>query len=436
MKLFGSRRPGTGPSGVAVVVLAGAASLCLFCSGASGQPDGPRPPARPVDSEADELLQAAGLPEGTRPLVLGLEQALDLALIRHRATGPEWQRLREAIRTPEALAELGRRYEVADDGRFRADFLAQAGDDADGAAFRASTGDYLDLVVQWHAIEFQRLRLANRESVWNVVRHMAEGGPGSSNLTPVKVDAIEASVLKDRRELEARRVRYRDALDAFKACLGLPVDRPVIPDRSILDPFLAVFQDLNGWFQKPERTWKELPGIVERLPGLEDVTIAGGSVLAADSPKAMHALLSAAADLASSRRSAESAGAEELLLTIRRRIRRLHELSETYQADRRLIVLAARRVDDQISLIFAPPGPGDAPGLAGRGPADAVFMSVLESRGELNEAEHRLIATWGAYNRERAALYRDLGTLPYDSRAAFLRSFQGDPPPADPGPRR
>ena len=68
---------------------------------------------------------------------------------------------------------------------------------------------------------------------------------------------------------------YRDALDELKVALGLSPHAVVIPDRRSIAAFRQVFDMVDDWQRRPDRSLAELPRIVERLPALGDVVVNG-----------------------------------------------------------------------------------------------------------------------------------------------------------------
>ena len=61
--------------------------------------------------------------------------------------------------------------------------------------------------------------------------------------------------------------------------LSLPPDTPIVVDMSLAQPFYDVFDAVDRWQRRPDRTLDELPGIIAKIPELEDIDVEGRSVL-------------------------------------------------------------------------------------------------------------------------------------------------------------
>jgi hypothetical protein len=106
--------------------------------------------------------------------------------------------------------------------------------------------------------------------------------------------------------------------------------------------------------------------------------------------------------------------------SIRRRIRRLFELRRSYEAQQRIYELSIRLIDqglEQIaaqSRISAPARPAMV---------SAVITGLRAPETERMNAEDRLVTIWTSFQTEWLALYRELGTLPYDDWKSFFNDL-------------
>jgi hypothetical protein len=61
--------------------------------------------------------------------------------------------------------------------------------------------------------------------------------------------------------------------------MGIPPDTPLIVDMSLAQPFYDVFNAVDAWQRRADRSLNELPNIIAKLPELEDIDVEGRSVL-------------------------------------------------------------------------------------------------------------------------------------------------------------
>ena len=60
----------------------------------------------------------------------------------------------------------------------------------------------------------------------------------------------------------------------------MPPDTAIVMDQSWLgEPFYNVFNAVDDWQKRPDRNLNELPGIIGKIPELQDIDIDGRSVL-------------------------------------------------------------------------------------------------------------------------------------------------------------
>src|SRR5262249_45568775 len=115
----------------------------------------------------------------------------------------------------------------------------------------------------------------------NLVRLYSELIQGeASGLSQLQVDQVASQLLGARLTLFQDKVAYRTGLDQFKMQMGIPPDVTIVLDQSFLgEPFYRVFNAVDTWQRNPDRTLSELPGIIGRLPQLQDIDVDGRSAL-------------------------------------------------------------------------------------------------------------------------------------------------------------
>lgn len=137
---------------------------------------------------------------------------------------------------------------------------------------------FLNVVQDIQQVENDKKNLAAYEQLYKVYAELIQGE--SSGLTQLQLDQIDSQIQGARQTLISDRTSYRGQLDALKVQLGMPPDVPMILDRSLTRRFKEVFDAIDEWQRDPKRKLEDLPGIVAKLPDLEDVVIDGRSVLA------------------------------------------------------------------------------------------------------------------------------------------------------------
>jgi hypothetical protein len=370
----------------------------------------------PGNPEFDEAL-AAGLPRGSRPPVLGLERAYDLALIRARADRNEG---RATTLDAKAVAELAEKYDVSDFARFRKDFLT-------GEGFRDPAAGFLDLLRRLHEVESAQRDVAARERILAVFVELAKGA--ASGVTRAEVDLVDSASQQARLDLQGREARYRDALDEFKVALGLSPHAPAVPARTLLAGFRDVADQLDFWARTEDRDSAAPAAILDRLPKPPDVAVEGRSVLGGvGQPERQEDLLQAAARVAARNRPD---GGDRLELRVRRQVRRLQQLHGAYQAERLRLLLALRRKESILERIIAPPSSRDLAraAVAASEPSNQT-LALIQSQKDILDSFDALVGHWADAQATRLALYRDLGVLPYDDWPSFYAAFA--PAPAAP----
>jgi hypothetical protein len=366
----------------------------------------------PTDRLVPNEIQAwddgafAGLPPGSHPEVLTWEHAFTLALVRCRTPRPAGERALAESLDPKVLAEQARGLGIDDFERFRKDFFAER---SDGETFADPSGSLFDLLRRLQTIENAR----------KFVEALEELKAASQALpTPPRLDRLDSWLQKARRRFLDELRAYRDRLGEVKVELGLSPHAPVVPDRTSLARFRAVYEKADDWFRNPERNPAELPTLVAELPRLGNVIlghIALNGVSEGD-PNRREEVLRAAEQTAIKNRGQDDLD-NEVRQRVRRRISHLLEVRTAYQRERQRLLLSLRTKDQVFEQMMAPPPPGvtvKVPDLI------ALHAHVLES-------ENRLVELWASFHAERLALARDLRLLPGHDWKSFLAQIQGEP---------
>ncbi len=376
-----------------------------------GLPPLGEPPARPRvvvpgrSSAADPgSVELAGLPEGTRAEVLTWERAYKLALVRAR-TVPGKEARREATLDPRRLDEEANRAGFTDFARFRRDFRTGG-----SGTFRDPAPALLDVARRARAAEDTLRHVKAHERRFREAIELARRA--ESGRTQLGIDQLDDALQQARVVMFAQTRRYRDGLDALKVELGLAPEAAVIIDPSILADFGRVFEAAEAWLDGPVRNLSRLGEIGNALPRLDDVAIGDRSAFAefGRGPMPTEDLLRAAIAV----RDEPRAGPDDApTLRVRREVRLLGEAYFDYRIAARRFVLLVRQADQVRETFVAQP----ANGPAFERVALADFVDAL---GRIDQDEERLVAAWAAYQTQRLALLRDLGTLPADDWPGFL----------------
>ncbi|WP_435017857.1 hypothetical protein TA3x_005477 [Tundrisphaera sp. TA3] len=360
----------------------------------------------------------AGLPAGSKPGVLGLKQAYDLAIARPRGAKPGRFETLDAGEAAIRAAGPG----VEDFARFREDF-------ASSDAFVDPSSPFLDLQSRVVRIENDRWYVASLENWMGVLREMVRGE--ASGLSQFDVDGFDATLSDARRGLGREMAEYRDRLDRFKVTLGLSPHAPITIDLASQAAFRRSFEEVNRWHLNPNRTLAGLAALFNRLPTLGDVVIDGRSILREieEDPDRLEEVLALATRAASRGGLARAVDEPLAEVSLRDRIRHLAEVRADYRHAQRMSVLAVRQLSDIYEQIITPPA-GSAPGR----PARPVLDLAPHAR-RIAESRSQLVSLWNEFNAGRLALYRDLGTFPFADWTAFSGQFDARPTaPAGPEP--
>ncbi|WP_148592789.1 TolC family protein [Aquisphaera giovannonii] len=136
---------------------------------------------------------------------------------------------------------------------------------------------FIPVVVNFAQVIIDRRNLAYFEQLAALYEELIEGE--SSGLTKLQVDQIRSSVLGARQTLIGDILTLRNQLDQFKQQLGMPPDTPMVPDLSLVQAYLDVYEAIDDWQRSANRRLDDIPRIVNRLPELEDIVLDGSSVL-------------------------------------------------------------------------------------------------------------------------------------------------------------
>jgi hypothetical protein len=372
-------------------------------------------PAVPKLDSAD----LAGMAAGAKPAVLTLEQAYSLTLIRVHSPAALRAAAPADIFDPKALDEQARRSGAGDYDRFRREFLT--------SGFRDPAPGFLAALRHLQAVDSTREQVAFVESMLRLYQELIQGE--ASGLSRLQVDQVDDYLLRSRGELADALTGYRSAVDELKVSLGLPPSTPVVPDQRILGPFTTAFVAMAAWQRDPNRNLNQLTAVHDLLPRLEDVKI-GGRYLheviqgtLAEEPFLLSCIEAARTHRAILRDDHSASDDRNALeFRIRRSIRDLIRIHKNYELERRRLELALREVGQRFEQIFSPPA-GGTQALAQSANAAVQTTGVIGAQTRLHQGRMRFVALWFEFKERQLALYRELGTIPYDNWEAFHRSF-------------
>ena len=127
-------------------------------------------------------------------------------------------------------------------------------------------------------VEIDRRNVAFYENLVKLYQELIQGE--SSGLSQLQVDQVTSNLISARARLFNDKVTYRQGLDQFKMQLGMPPDVPIVMDQNFLGvPFYRVFDAVDAWQRRPDRNLLELPGIIGKIPQLQDIDVDGRSAL-------------------------------------------------------------------------------------------------------------------------------------------------------------
>jgi hypothetical protein len=366
-----------------------------------------------------ESAELAGMAAGTKPAVLTLEQAYSLTLIRARIPAARPPIGPVDTFDPKALDEQARRSGAGDYVRFRREFLT--------SGFRDPAPGFLTALRHLQAVDSTRQQVAFAESMARLYQELIQGE--AAGLSRLQVDQCVDYVQRSRQELADALTGYRSAVDELKVSLGLPPGTPVVLDRRILDPFTTAFIAIDAWQRDSKRQLTQLAVMHDRLPRLEDLKIGGRSLLEviqgtlSEEPFLLNCIAAARTHrpiLGDDHFASDDRNALEL--RIRLSIRDLIRVHKNYELERRRLELALREVDQRFEQIVTPSA-GGTHALAQSANAAVQTTGVIEAQTRLHRGRMRFVAMWLQFKERGLALYRELGTMPYDDWEAFHRSF-------------
>jgi hypothetical protein len=353
----------------------------------------------------------AGLARASTPVILTWDRIYALAILRAR-TG---RKVLSPNLDLETLTRERARFEVADFAKFRKEFLAPG-------EFRDPGPEALELLSRLQMVDNARRHLAFDESLAKLVQERIQGE--SSGLHRLDLDAVLASLVRTRQRLDRQTREFRDGMDQLKVILGLSPRTAVILDRKSIADFEGVFVAVTNWGLNANRILEQLFRHLLELPGLGDIILDGQPLIKAIEvdPQSLEEIMTKAAQLAFVNRGAagvnraqEDAGAS-LELTIRRRVRRLAELHQSYADAARSYELALRLKDQSFERMHAP----SSGIVAARSP---VFEQLLAHVNEVTVAEDRIVDLWAKFRAERLLLQHDLGLLSSSDWTSFYEDL-------------
>jgi len=382
-------------------------------------------PQVPASSDLDNEL--AGMPEKKHAELLTWERVFALALLHSRAGNGQ----AAAALVPAELTAKAKQHGFDDFTQFRNAFLT--GRPGPEGRYRDPSAQYLEVLRRLQSISSARRNVAIHETLLVLIRELIQGG--SSGLSQLDVDRVNALLERARQGLASDVGGYRDELDQMKAALGLSPRAAVVPDRRILSAFESAWEDTHNWLRSPQRNLAELHSLVERLPVLGEVIVGARRLPGAIDAKssAIDEFLTDAADLAIRNRGARAAGdlagdsEIQLELRVRRRSRHLLDTRTEYDREKHRVNLAVRLSDQSFERLVAP-----ASGVIGA--RSQLLRDLLDHLAEIRKVEVRLVGLWTGFRAERLALYRDLGVLPYDNWTSFYQDLSAVVAEARPAP--
>ncbi len=136
---------------------------------------------------------------------------------------------------------------------------------------------FLPVVFNLVEVEVDRRNLFFLESLARLYQELIQGE--ASGLSRLQVDQVMQRLITGRQALFIDKITYRSQMDQFKMQLGMPPDMPLVVDMSLAQPFYDVFDAVDRWQRNPTRSLDDLPGIIAKIPELEDIDVEGRSVL-------------------------------------------------------------------------------------------------------------------------------------------------------------
>ncbi len=249
----------------------------------------------------------------------------------------------------------------------------------------------------------------------------------------IDIDAVFASLMRARQNLEDETRQYRDGLDQLKFLLGLSPRAPVVIDRQNIQAFPAVFAFVESWANNPKRRSSDLYQLIDQFPAEGEVVLNGEPILERIEkvPDQWEEVMATATQLAFDNRNERDRGVAppnsgiRLEQRVRRRIRDLYDKKLAFRSEKRCYELAVRLKDQSLERLLAPPSPT----VTSR---SSLVKGVIEHQMQIVAAQDRLIGLWTSFRAERLELYHDLGVLPYQDWKSFYADLSAALPVAAP----
>ena len=115
------------------------------------------------------------------------------------------------------------------------------------------------------------------------------------------------------------------------------------------------------------------------------------------------------------------AAEDQIVLDVRQHLRRLQQLTENYEIQRRVVELAYLQVTLALETFRAPPAPNEQRDAATA--AAALTQQLLNAQRAVPQAQNDLFAIWVDYITTRMAFYRDLELMRVDTRGVWIDEY-------------
>jgi hypothetical protein len=139
------------------------------------------------------------------------------------------------------------------------------------------TVGFIPVAVNFANVIIDLKNVAYFEQLAALYEQLIEGE--SSGLSQLQVDQVKARVVQVRGNLVNDILTLRTQNDQFKQQLGLPPDTPMVPDLSLVQPYLDTFTEIDEWQRRSDRKMEDVPKIVDKIPALQDIVLDGHSIL-------------------------------------------------------------------------------------------------------------------------------------------------------------
>ena len=108
--------------------------------------------------------------------------------------------------------------------------------------------------------------------------------------------------------------------------------------------------------------------------------------------------------------------------SLRSLLRRLEQLRQNLEIQRRAVAISIRRVDQTLAKLDEPPAPGAPPQLS-----DTVVLDIITALSDLRNTQNNFMSVWLNHYATRMVLERELGTMQLDGCGRWLDPEEGDP---------